>query len=128
MKKKSSALVCPCGSGAAYVDCCGPLHAGEAAPSAERLMRSRYSAYVLQLEPYLLATWHESTRPSNLDFDEPQPKWLGLEVKRHEASGDEAVVEFIARFKSSGRAERLHEISRFRREDGRWLYLDGEFF
>lgn len=128
MKKKAFAQLCSCGSGAAYVDCCGPLHAGEAAPSAERLMRSRYSAYVLQLEPYLLATWHESTRPPEVTFAGPQPKWLGLAVKRHEASGDEAVVEFIARYRVGGKAERLHEASRFRREDGRWLYLDGEFF
>jgi SEC-C motif-containing protein len=127
MKKQASALLCPCGSGAAHINCCGPLLAGEAAPTAERLMRSRYSAYVLQRESYLLATWHDGTCPSDLGFDEPQPKWLGLEVKRHETSGDEAVVEFIARFKTGGRAGRLHEISRFVREGGRWFYVAGEF-
>mgnify|MGYP003610582403 FL=1 len=92
-------------------------------------MRSRYSAYVLGLEPYLLATWHASTRPTALDLDkETSPRWLGLDIKRHQATGpDSAVVEFVARYKTGGRAHRLHEISRFVREDGRWYYVDGEF-
>ncbi len=90
-------------------------------------MRSRYSAYVLELEAYLLATWHPDTRPTGLNFgEEPRPKWLGLTIKR--ASGDErhAVVEFVARYKVNGRAFRLHETSRFERIEGRWLYRDGE--
>ena len=92
-------------------------------------MRSRYSAYVLGLEDYLLATWHASTRPTALDLDkETSPRWLGLDIKRHQATGpDSAVVEFVARYKTGGRAHRLHEISRFVREDGRWYYVDGEF-
>jgi SEC-C motif-containing protein len=92
-------------------------------------MRSRYSAYVLGLEPYLLATWHASTRPTALDLDkETSPRWLGLDIKRHQATGpDSAVVEFVARYKTGGRAHRLHEVSRFVREDGRWYYVDGEF-
>ena len=92
-------------------------------------MRSRYSAYVLGLEPYLLATWHASTRPTALDLDkETSPRWLGLDIKRHQATGpDSAVVEFVARYKTGGRAHRLHERSRFVREDGRWYYVDGEF-
>ena len=91
-------------------------------------MRSRYSAYVLALEPYLLATWHTSTRPSPPLFDgADNPRWLGLEIKRHEMNGtDSAIVEFVARYKVGGRAHRLHEISRFVREDGRWLYVDGD--
>ncbi len=89
-------------------------------------MRSRYSAYVLRLEDYLLATWHASTRPAALDFgSEAPPKWLGLEVKAHAASHDTATVEFVARCRVGGRAQRLHEISRFLREDGRWFYVDG---
>ena len=92
-------------------------------------MRSRYSAYVLGLEPYLLATWHASTRPTALDLDkETSPRWLGLDIKRHQATGpDSAVVEFVARYKTGGRAHRLHEVSRFVREDGQWYYVDGEF-
>jgi len=91
-------------------------------------MRSRYSAYVLRLEPYLLATWHASTRPASLDLADDTARWLGLEIRRHDVTGtDRAVVEFVARYRIAGRAQRLHEISRFVREDGRWFYVDGEF-
>lgn len=89
-------------------------------------MRSRYSAYVLQLEDYLLASWHGLTRPAALNLaGEPQPKWLGLEVKAHQESGHAATVEFVARCKLGGRAQRIHEISRFVFEDGNWYYVDG---
>jgi len=119
---------CPCGSGATYGACCGRFHAGEAAPDAEALMRSRYAAYVIGGEPYLLATWHPATRPQSLDLAAgPATHWLGLELRRHVAMGeDRAAVEFVARFKVGGRAHRLHETSRFLREDGRWYYVDGE--
>lgn len=90
-------------------------------------MRSRYSAFVLKLEPYLLATWHPDTRPATLDLADDATKWLGLEVKRHQPDGDRAIVEFIARYKVGGKACRLHETSRFVREGGRWLYIDGTF-
>lgn len=91
-------------------------------------MRSRYVAYARGLEPYLLATWHASTRPDSLDFDKDPPlNWIGLTVKRHELQGeDRAIVEFIARYKIGGRAYRLHETSRFVREDVQWLYVDGD--
>ena len=86
-------------------------------------MRSRYSAYALGLEAYLLQTWHSSTRPARLGLDEaPHPKWMGLEVK---AVG-QGSVEFIARYKIGGRAHRLHETSRFLCEEGVWFYLDGK--
>jgi SEC-C motif-containing protein len=89
-------------------------------------MRSRYSAYVLGLEDYLLATWHASTRPAALNFGAgAQAKWLGLEVKAHAESDDSATVEFVARCRVGGRAQRLHEVSRFVREDGCWFYVDG---
>lgn len=116
---------CPCGSGAAYAACCGRWHAGEPAPTAEALMRSRYSAYVLGLAAYVLDTWHASTRPAEMAL-EPAVKWLGLEVRRHVAEGDRATVEFVARSKLGGRAHRLHETSRFVREGGRWFYVDGD--
>jgi SEC-C motif-containing protein len=118
---------CPCGLPRAYDHCCGRWHAGDPAPTAEALMRSRYSAYVLDLQPYLLATWHASTRPSQLPPPEPGLRWLGLDVKRHQViDADHATVEFVARSKLGGRAQRLHELSRFVREDGRWFYVDGE--
>lgn len=118
---------CPCGSGRPYAGCCGPAHGGQPAATAEALMRSRYSAYVLGLEAYLLATWHPSTRPEKLDLAEPRAKWLGLEVRRHEQTDDtHAVVEFIARYRVAGRGQRLHETSRFVREAGGWLYIDGD--
>ena len=90
-------------------------------------MRSRYCAYVQGREDYLLATWHPSTRPAALNLvSGPQPKWLGLDVKAKTQADDTATVEFVARFKVGGRAQRLHEVSRFVREDGRWYYVSGE--
>jgi SEC-C motif-containing protein len=116
---------CPCGGGD-YAACCSPYHNGAPAPDAERMMRSRYSAYVIKLEDYLLATWHPNTRPAAIEFGDE--KWLGLEVKRHlQSDSNHATVEFVARYKIAGRAYRLHEISRFVLEGGRWFYLDGEF-
>jgi SEC-C motif-containing protein len=97
------------------------------APTAEALMRSRYSAFVRGDLPYLLATWHPDTRPATLDPDPPGLRWLGLEVRRHaDQDADHATVEFVARSKLQGRAHRLHETSRFVRLDGRWHYLDGD--
>lgn len=87
-------------------------------------MRSRYSAYVLGLIDYLLATWHPSTSPGELEL--PPLKWLGLEVRHAAQAGDAGVVEFVARWRDGGRAERLHETSRFVREAGRWYYIDGQ--
>ncbi|MCX9155286.1 YchJ family metal-binding protein [Niveibacterium sp. 24ML] len=122
---RKAKLPCPCG-GSSYAECCGRWHGGEAAPTAEALMRSRYSAFALGLADYLLSSWAPATRPTELDLDEsPKPKWIGLEVCAHHSNGDEARVEFIARFKVGGRAGRLHETSRFERIDGRWLYVDG---
>ena len=88
-------------------------------------MRSRYSAFVLGLADYLLATWHPDTRPASIDFP-PDLRWLGLEIRASAQShADHATVEFVARSKRAGRAMRLHEVSRFVRVEGRWLYLDG---
>lgn len=92
-------------------------------------MRSRYDAFVRCDVDHLLATWHPSTRPEPASLaPEAGTRWLGLEVRRAVQDGDAATVEFIARFKVGGRpAVRLHETSRFVREDGRWYYLDGTF-
>ena len=87
-------------------------------------MRSRYSAYVFGLLDYLLATWHASSSPGDLEL--PPVKWLGLEVRHAQTAGDAGVVEFVARCKDGGRAQRLQETSRFVREDGRWYYIDGQ--
>jgi SEC-C motif-containing protein len=122
-------MLCPCGSTRLYIACCARYVEGnEPAPTPEALMRSRYTAYIRQREDYLLATWHSSTRPSTLGLGEDvQTKWLGLEVKRHEQQDAEhAIVEFVARYKVNGRAQRLHEVSRFVREAGRWFYVDGD--
>jgi SEC-C motif domain protein len=121
---------CPCGAAATYGECCGRFHAGPlhlSAPTAEALMRSRYSAYVLHRADYLLDTWHPRTRPGETLTFEVGLGWLGLEVRDHRATGDDrAEVEFVARSKLAGRAHRLHERSRFVREGGRWLYVDGD--
>lgn len=120
---------CPCCGSRKFAGCCARyLDGGESAPTAEALMRSRYTAYTLGREDYLLATWHPSTRPAALGLAEDAPtKWLGLEVKRHEQQDEaHALVEFVARYKVQGRAFRLHETSRFVHEDGRWFYVDGE--
>ncbi|MFM2058863.1 MAG: hypothetical protein RLY71_3248 [Pseudomonadota bacterium] len=121
---------CPCGGPGRYADCCGRYHAGAQhlqAPDAASLMRSRYSAFVLDQLDYLLATWHPSTRPADLAPNEPGLRWLGLEVRRQKRlDADHAEVEFVARSKLGGRAQRLHETSRFVREAGRWFYVDGD--
>ena len=89
-------------------------------------MRSRYSAFVLGDVPYLLATWHTSQRPGQLTLEDGT-KWLGLEIKQHRLTGqDSAEVEFVARFRVSGKAIRQHERSRFVREDNHWFYVDGD--
>lgn len=118
---------CPCGRAATLADCCGRYLAGEPALDAESLMRSRYTAFTLADPAYLLATWHPDTRPASLGLAEaPAPKWLGLKVIRHEIQdASHATVEFVARYKIAGRAYRLHELSRFIKQDGRWYYLDG---
>jgi SEC-C motif-containing protein len=131
-KPLKSEPVCPCGHARTYAECCGRYHAGEPAPTAEALMRSRYSAYALGLADYLAQTWAEETRPPLPDLSTPpQPKWLGLEIRHAQENGDTATVEFIARCKINGRAERLHEHSRFVRRQAvdaqRWYYIDGDF-
>lgn len=94
---------------------------------AQALMRSRYAAYEAGDRDWLLASWHASTRPANLELD-PATKWLGLEVRDHKRIDDDhAEVEFVARCRvGGGRAVRLHERSRFVREVGRWYYVDGD--
>jgi len=109
---------CPCGSGRPLAHCCGRYHAGEPAPGAEALMRSRYSAFVLKLSDYLSETWHPSTRPPALNVEQDDVAWQRLQI----IDSGEDWVEFAAFYEGG----QLHERSRFVREAGRWFYLDGE--
>lgn len=90
-------------------------------------MRSRYSAFVLCNEPYLLATWHPGKRPASVSFDRNQ-KWLGLRIVDARVTGAaSSEVEFIARYRvGGGSAARHHERSRFVREGDHWFYVDGD--
>lgn len=121
---------CHCDSGKPYTNCCGLYHEGAVAPNALALMRSRYSAYVLGLEAYLLATWHPDTRPKSLHLSDAdkQMVWQGLSVESTEqVSVTGALVTFVARYKDlalAGRAVRLEEKSVFQRIDQQWFYVE----
>ena len=131
--------VCPCGGAptalkrkgeeVSYADCCGRFIAqAQLPPDALHLMRSRYTAFVLKDKAYLQHTWHADHRPEALDFDEGA-KWLGLEIKDFVETGvlngqATAEVEFVARVRVAGKAQRLHERSRFVCEQGQWLYVE----
>jgi SEC-C motif-containing protein len=132
---KPAPSTCPCGGfngSAAYAQCCQPYIDGTRhAPTAEQLMRSRYTAYTLGEAAYILSTWHESTRPRQLDLEPPGAphgvRWLGLTVHNHsQPSENQSQVEFTARYREAGRAHRLKEKSRFVRENQQWFYVDGE--
>ncbi|GAA4683893.1 YchJ family protein [Frondihabitans cladoniiphilus] len=117
---------CPCLSGETYGSCCGPFHRGAAAPTAVRLMRSRYSAFVTGDAPYLLRTWHPTTRPGSLELD-PGIRWFRLEILGSTGGGlldTVGTVEFSARYRADGSAAEQHENSRFVRHDGAWVYVD----
>lgn len=117
---------CPCGTGQAFGECCGPLLTGRtAAPTAVQLMRSRYTAFAVGDADHLLATWHPSTRPRTLDLD-PAIVWRSLEVVRTVRGGPldrDGIVEFVARYAADGERGALREASRFVRDD-RWRYVD----
>ncbi|MER5256559.1 MULTISPECIES: YchJ family metal-binding protein [unclassified Streptomyces] len=121
---------CPCGHPEPYEKCCGRLHRGEVAATVpEELMRSRYCAFAVKDEAYLLRTWHPRTRPPGVEFD-PGLRWVGLEIldiADGTAFHTTGTVEFRARYTDGGRKESLHERSRFERLDGVWVYVDGAF-
>lgn len=124
----SDDAACPCGSGRTYAECCGPLHAGEPAPTAEALMRSRFSAFARGDAAYLTRSWHPSTRPAELELD-ADVVWRRLQIVDAVAGGPddaEGVVEFRASYRAPDGAGLLHERSRFTRVEGRWVYLDGD--
>ena len=119
---------CPCGSGGAYEACCGPWHAGEPAPTAEALMRSRYSAFVRRDAAYLLRTLHpvERAKPKAGDFRAAfRITWTGLEVLAVVAGGTDDSTGMV-HFKAHYQGGVLEERSRFFRIDGAWLYRDGK--
>ncbi|MFB8001095.1 YchJ family protein [Nocardia sp. NPDC056000] len=128
-KPRPAPADCPCGLPASYADCCGRLHRGEAAATtAEQLMRSRYSAFAVRDEAYLLRSWDPETRPADVDFD-PGLRWERLEILATTGGGPfhaEATVEFRAHYRSGGAAGEMREHSRFRRDGGAWVYLDGD--
>ncbi len=120
---------CPCLSGETYDDCCGRLHRGEAdAPTAERLMRARFSAFAVGDAAYLVRTWHPSTRPERgqLELDS-SIRWYRLDVLGTTGGGllDRAgTVHFRAYFRGASKGVQ-EENSSFVREGGRWFYVDG---
>ncbi|MGW4566380.1 YchJ family protein [Streptomyces sp. NPDC004561] len=117
---------CPCGLPQPYDACCGRFHTGPAAaPTAELLMRSRYSAFVMGEAGYLLRTWHPRTRPERLDLD-PRMRWTGLEILGG-TDGSAFHSAGTVTFRASYRGGSLHERSRFERVDGAWVYVDGDF-
>lgn len=119
---------CPCGTCLLYGECCGPLHRGDAPATALALMRSRFSAFALGLERYLLDSWDPSTRPETVDLD-GNVEWRRLQIVDTALGGDSddaGVVEYRASFRHDGRSGLLQERSRFVRVEGRWKYVDGD--
>jgi SEC-C motif domain protein len=117
---------CPCGLREPYGECCGRLHAGHAtAPSAERLMRSRFTAFAVGDARYLLRTWHPTTRPRRMGLD-PDQRWTRLEVLTTTGGGlfdADGTVGFRAHYRRHGQPGVLAEHSRFVRHDGLWVYV-----
>ncbi len=122
--------MCYCDLDTDYSQCCEPFHNGsQNAPTAQTLMRSRYSAYVLQNTDYLLATWYKSTRPKAIDFSQENVTWQKLEIlhtKKGDVKDDKGRVEFNAFYEQDGQSLVMHEISRFKKFGGKWFYVDGD--
>lgn len=123
----STAGNCFCLSGEAYSECCGRFHSGGAeAATAEQLMRSRYSAFVMLDADYLRKTWHPRTLPADVELD-PGMEWRRLDILATNRGGPldtEGTVEFKAHFRHDGERGVHHETSRFVRENRRWYYVD----
>jgi SEC-C motif-containing protein len=121
MAKQTS---CPCGRGLPYAECCGPAHQGQPPATAEALMRSRYSAFALDDDDYVLRTWHPRTRPPAVEPDTGL-RWVGLDILESTGGGlfdAEGVVEFRAHYRDHGKHGDMVERSRFVRHDGQWTY------
>ncbi|HKM14320.1 MAG TPA: YchJ family protein [Marinospirillum sp.] len=117
--------LCACGSQKSYTDCCQRYHQGEAAPTPETLMRSRFTAFVLKLDAYLYASWHSSTQPKILDLSD-SPDWVSLRILDSGSKGDNGYVHFQAIYRLNSGWGYLQEISAFVKERERWYYLKGE--
>ncbi len=135
--------MCPCGSGRDYSECCEPYILGKAdAPTAEALMRSRYTAYVVHDIDYIVDTCikdddHDIDVKQTKDWSE-KSEWLGLkiidrgkglaseaEIDKDVLPDDENVVEFEAEYKSGGFKDVHHEIAFFKKINGIWFYDTG---
>lgn len=128
MPAYDSSRRCPCGTGLSYGECCGNYHAGSNAPTAEALMRSRFSAFVTGDEEYLLRTWDPVTRPEALDLADSPIRFYRLDILDTQGGGlmdSSGVVEFEAFYKGAAVGSQ-RERSSFRRFDGTWVYSTGE--
>ncbi|MGR8932345.1 MAG: YchJ family protein [Gammaproteobacteria bacterium] len=128
INSKIDSDLCICGSGLRYADCCKRYHDGELPTTAEQLMRSRFTAYAYRNADYLLSTWDTTKRPTTIDFSKETAHWQNLEIlncKKGSAKDGKGLVEFKAYYRQDGEAYFMHEISRFLKSSGRWLYLDG---
>lgn len=122
-------VYCPCTQERLYHNCCQPYHNYTKRPnSAEQLMRSRYSAYALNLIDYIIKTWDPSTCPHFSANETYNTQWMKLIINRswENKATHEAFVDFDAFYEQEGQMHRMHEISRFTKKDGGWLYLDGK--
>lgn len=120
---------CPCSPNKAYADCCLPFHQKIKLPNnAEQLMRSRYSAYVLNLTDYISETWHPTTRPSLAQLTAHPVQWIKLTINKtwQSLQADEAFVDFDAFYEANGQFQKMHEVSRFVFINNRWFYIDGK--
>ena len=117
---------CPCGSKKTYHDCCEPLHKGQAASSAEALMRSRFSAFALQQEAYLLSSWHPTTRPTDIQLDS-ETQWQRLELISADNDQQQGQVHFKAYYQEQDQWHLLEETSKFLFEKGHWFYHSGNY-
>lgn len=125
---KNKLIPCPCNEHVAYATCCQPYHLCQATPDTpEKLMRSRYSAYALKDFSYVEKTWHPTTKPNTSFEGDAETKWIGLKINKawDSQQPNEAFVEFTAKYKDNGKAEKMHEVSRFVKENGLWFYVDG---
>ena len=124
---------CPCGSDCDFDECCGPIIGGMAAPNPEALMRSRFTAFVHGDLDHIENTHAEEVRAnfnrSAAESTAESVEWISLDISHTSEGGeddDTGTVEFTARFKQDGELLVHHEKSNFRRQEGRWVYVDGK--
>jgi SEC-C motif-containing protein len=117
---------CPCNPKKLFADCCEPFLQHKKIPrSPVELMQSRYAAYVVKQEEYLLETWHQTTRPQAVNMDQ-SPKWLNLQIINTSHQGNQGMVEFKATYMADKTIHILHETSYFVKENDCWFYVNGD--